>query len=183
MPGVVRGTPWTAQGQPTIHAGPGAPYTGTSGREKVDRLRGRDRLHVVASLELELQHALHEAALELRVVELRGDDLAERHAPVGGDRETQHDLALQGGVLAQRAIVEREDAALVGIEYAFDFLAAARCELALAAALRRPARFRETFDGTLDLRRLATTEAAAAGVAAQGRRIDAAARGADARCY
>ena len=70
---------------------------------------------------------------------------------------------------------------LLRVEHALDLLAAARRLVALAAALRGAAGFGEAFDGILDLRRLAAAEAAAAGIAAQRRRVDAAARRADAR--
>src|SRR5690606_9449426 len=95
-----------------------------SAREEVDRLRRRDRLDV-PRLELEQHHALHELLLEVRIAELRGHDLAGRHASVRRDREAEHDLALERRVLAQCAIVERIDRALVAVEDALDLLAAA----------------------------------------------------------
>src|SRR5262245_32474568 len=50
---------------------PGARAQGeSSSGEEVDRLRRRDRLDIVARLELELQHSLYEAFLELGIVEL-----------------------------------------------------------------------------------------------------------------
>src|SRR5690606_34254155 len=106
-----------------------------SGGEEIDRLRrrhGRD----VLGLEAEQHDPLHELLLEVRVAELRRDDLAGRHRPVRRDREPQDDLALERRVLSERAVVERVDRALVLIEYPLDLLAAARRTVVARAGAR-----------------------------------------------
>src|SRR5690606_1538257 len=92
-----------------------------SAGEEVDRLRRRDLLDVLR-LELKEHHALDELLLEIRIAELGGHDLAERDPAVGRDREPQHELALERGILAERTVVERVDRALVAVEDALDLL-------------------------------------------------------------
>src|SRR5262249_33626805 len=77
--------------------------------------------------------------------------------------------------------VERVDRAFVDVEDALDLLAAARALVALSGALRCAAGDRETLDGAVDFRRRPIADAAAAGVAAQRGRVDAAAARAHAR--
>ena len=151
-----------------------------SGREKVDRLRRRDCLDV-PRLELEQQDSLHELLLEIGIAELGRHDLAVGHSAVRRDSQAQHELAFERRVQAQRAIVQRVDGALVAIEDTLDLLTAARAAIAFAAALhtsRRSAARRtaaNALDRTVDLRRIAGLQSAAARIATQRGRIDAAA--------
>ena len=74
--------------------------------------------------------------LELRIVQLAGDDAAHGHFARGRDGEFQHHLALQLRLLAQRTAVQRVDRALVAVEDQLDLLAAARGLAAVAGARR-----------------------------------------------
>src|SRR5690606_14895887 len=145
-----------------------------SGRKEVDRLRRRDRLDVLR-LESEQHDPLHELLLEVGVPKLGRHDLAVRHGAVRRDREPQHDLALERRVLPECSIVERIDCTLVLIEDALDLLAAARRSVVAAARTGWAGGRRNALDRALDSGGRAPGKAGAAGVAAEGRRIDAAA--------
>ena len=168
MPGVVRGAPWTAQGQPTIHGGPRAPHT----RNVRPGKKSIGFVVVIGSTSSRASNwncstrctRLRSSSGSLSSEDTTSQNVTRPSAAIVSRSTT---LPCSAGILAQRAIVEREDAALVGVEDALDFFAAARRLVAVAAALRRAARFGEAFDGILDLRRRAAAQAAAAGVAAQ----------------
>src|SRR6202042_2417554 len=106
-------------------------------REEINRFGGGDAVDILG-IEVEQAHQRHDLGLELRILELAGNDATHGHFACRGNGELEHQLALQFGVVAQRARIETVDAALVAVEDQLDLLARAR-RLAAAAAGRRSA--------------------------------------------
>jgi hypothetical protein len=90
----------------------------------------------VLGAEIELPDACQQLAFQFVGLQVAGHDAAVHHLAAGRDLQLQHHLALQRRVVAQRAVVQRMDRALVAVEDQLDVLDRARRPGGRTAAAR-----------------------------------------------
>src|SRR5882757_11352107 len=109
--------------------------TGRLHRVEFDRIAAVGERRNALRLELEQQDALHDLALEVRIIERTRHDAALRDRAIRGDGQLDHQLAIPHvGVFALLPIEYRSQRALVAVENLLDFLdGAAVIDLAVGA--------------------------------------------------